>query len=334
MKTNIYINSIKQISAQKALCEEWFEQPIFYTENFVKSLDEDYKQYFSANEVRRLGKILKRALLTSRKALEDSEISIPDAIITGTGLGCLENTELFLDRMIHQQEQLLNPTQFMNSTHNTISSLIAIDTGCTNYNSTHTHKGVSFEHALLDGIIRLSNKTDKASVLVCGHDEMTQTYFNFLQKCGYLGQQGETFAGETSVAMVLSNKQTETSICKIEAIETFYGQSSNIPDIFESTVGIDAIMTGVNGLHNNDRIYSETCTRLFPNIPILQYKNIFGESYTASALGIYAAAQCIKKNTIPHHLNYGDNNIKTASKIMCYNHFEGKNHAFVLLSKK
>lgn len=332
MKANIYINAIKQISAQKALCEEWFEKPIYYSENFVKSLDEDYRQYFSPNEVRRLGKMLKRALLTARKALESNENNSLDAIITGTGLGCLENTELFLDRMVRQGEQMLNPTQFMNSTHNTISSLIAIDTGCKGYNSTHTHNGVSFEHALFDAVMLL-NKDNNTTAMVCGHDEMTPTYFNFLQKAGYLGQQGETFASETAVAMLLSRQQTDYSFCKIEAIDILYGQPSDIVNIYQPPTEIDAIMTGINGFDKNDNIYTDVCGKLFADTPILQYKNIFGENYTASALGIYVAAECIKLGVVPLHLLYNKKRPKSIRKILSYNHFGGKNHAFVLLSK-
>jgi hypothetical protein len=102
-------------------------------------------------------------------------------------------------------------------------------------------------------------------------------------------------------------------------------------------------MVGVNGDPENDTIYFENCAKLFPNVQLLQYKNIFGESYTAPALGIYAAAVCLQRDKIPDFL-ICDTRDKAAvnrkpeianlkSKILCYNHFENKNHSFVLLSK-
>ena len=59
---------------------------------------------------RRLGKLLKRAIVTAKQALGET---IPEAIITGTGLGCIENTEKFLVSMLENDEEYLQPTYFM-----------------------------------------------------------------------------------------------------------------------------------------------------------------------------------------------------------------------------
>ena len=212
MKKNIYINAIKQISVQQALVDDWFEQPAFYSEPYLRALDPDYKQFFTPNEARRYGKILKRALLVSREAMRESGIANPDAIITGTGLGCIENTEIFLDKLVREGEELLNPTHFMQSTHNTISSLVAIDAKCRGYNSTYAHKGNSFECALQDAFLQMqSGKIQTA--LLGAHDEMTPAYFTLLKKAGYLGNENQTFAGETAVAMMLSTEKTENTLC-------------------------------------------------------------------------------------------------------------------------
>jgi len=352
----IYINTIKQISAQQPLVDEWFDKPIFYDENYVRALEPDYKQFFTPNEVRRLGKILKRALLVSRQAMLESGVPQPDAIITGTGLGCIENTEIFLDKLVREGEELLNPTHFMQSTHNTISSLVAIDAKCNAYNSTYAHKGISFECALQDAFIQLNtNKIQTA--LVGAHDEMTPAYFTILKKAGYLGKPNQTFAGETAVAMMLSTEKTEKTMCEIEAVEKIYTgschcgldpQSLNFQPIAPSVAMTDIpdyIMVGTNGVEENDKVYFENCAKLFPNVPLLQYKNIFGESYTAPALGVYAAAVCLQRGEIPDFLILSEqgtkNNASTSlsdrkqrqlKKILCYNHFENKNHTFVSLS--
>ncbi|MDR1543576.1 MAG: beta-ketoacyl synthase chain length factor [Prevotellaceae bacterium] len=332
MNKNIYINSIKQISAQPPLTDEWFDNPVFYNEQYIRATDADYKQYFSPLEARRLGKILKRALLTSREAMQESGVQNPDAIITGTGLGCIENTEIFLDKLVREGEELLNPTHFMNSTHNTISSLVAIDAKCHGYNSTYAHKGISFECALQDAFLQMqSGKIGTA--LVGAHDEMTPAYFTLLKKAGYLGVENQVFAGETALAMMLSTEKTEKSLCKIENVEKFYG---DISQYAIRDTQIDHIMVGVNGNAATDKIYYENCKKLFPNIPLLQYKNIFGESYTAPAFGVYAAALCLKKEKIPNQLRIKNYELrieeKKTNKILIYNHFENKNHTFVLLS--
>lgn len=329
----IYINSIKQISVQQPLSEEWFDKPIIYDAPNVSAIDADYKQYFAPNVARRLGKILKRALLVSKKAMEESGISQPDAIITGTGLGCIENTEIFLYKLVREGEELLNPTHFMQSTHNTIGSLVAIEAKCHAYNMTYAHKGISFECALKDAFIQLkSNKVN--SVLVGAHDEMTPAHYLMLKKSGYLGKSNQIFAGETAVAMMLSTEKSENSLCKIETVEKFYGAEALRTALLPTD--IDYVMIGTNGDEKNDGIYSENCAKLFPNVPLLQYKNIFGEGYTVPALGVYAAAVCLQKGEISDYMfidkKCASKSVNYQTRILCYNQFENKNHTFVLLT--
>ena len=336
MKKDIYINSVKQISAQQPLTDEWFDNPILYNEQYIRAIDADYKQYFSPLKTRRLGKILKRALLTSREAMQESGVSNPDAIITGTGLGCIENTEIFLDKLVREGEEMLNPTHFMNSTHNTISSLVAIDAKCRNYNTTYAHKGMSFECALQDAFLQMqSGKIGTA--LVGAHDEMTLSYFTLLKKMGHFGVENQIFAGETAVAMILSTEKTEKSLCRIEAMGKVYSGDKGCPDIEglkKLIERIDFVMIGSNGSPENDRIYLKNCQKLFPDIPLLQYKNIFGESYTAPAFAVYAAALCLKNRHIPKFLSVLGTQYAVPNKILIYNHFKNKNHSFIILSRQ
>ena len=322
--SKVYINSIKQISTQQPLVDDWFEQPVFYSEPYVRALEPDYKQFFTPNESRRLGKILKRALLVSRQTMSESGVASPDAIITGTGLGCIENTEIFLNKLVREGEEMLNPTHFMQSTHNTISSLIAIDAKNYGYNITYAHKGVSFESALQDAFMQIMHKRDAmnhgdamnrvSTVLVGAHDEMTPDYFTLLKKAGYLGKPNQIFAGETAVAMMLSAEKSEKTLCAIEAVEKLYcdvrcaTMRYEIGDKLQSHVSRlnisrpDYVLIGANGDPENDDVYFENCAKLFPGVPLLQYKNVFGESYTAPALGVYAAAVCLQKGEIPDFL--------------------------------
>jgi len=333
MQNSVYITSIKQISAQPPLSDEWFDTPVQYNEPYVRATDPDFKQYLSPGTARRLGKILKRALVVSHKAMEESGVSNPDAIITGTGLGCIENTEIFLTKLVFEGEELLNPTQFMQSTHNTISSIIAIENRCNGYNSTYSHNAISFESALQDAFLQLT--TDKIqNALVGAHDEITPVYYTLLKKAGFWGNPNQTFAGEAAVAMMLTAQKTENSLCRIEAVEKVYGHNRLSDFVTALPNDIDCIMTGVNGNADTDKIYYDNCANLFPDIPLLRYKPVFGEGYTASAFGVYAAALCLKKGEIPAFLCL-DNKVQNKGKvrkILCYNQLEDKNHAFVLLS--
>jgi 3-oxoacyl-(acyl-carrier-protein) synthase len=339
MNNPVYILSAAQISAQNPLSDDWFENPVVRNAEYVRAIEPDYKAYFTALEARRYGKLLKRALLVSRKAMElctNALPTSPDAIVTGTGLGCVENTELFLNDLVFGGEEMLKPTHFINSTHNTISSLVAIDAKCHGYNSTYVQKGVSFETALQDACLQLQSG-EIATALVGGHDEMTPDCFKMLKKTGYLdfSDTRQGFAGETAVAMTLSNKRPENALCQIESVETFYGDPARAIASLHTLHDIDAIMLGTNGQPENDRRYYEVCETAFPNIPTLHYKHIFGESYTAPALGIYAASICLRNGQIPAHLFVAAEMQRQSSlrKIMFYNNFENKNHSLILLSR-
>ena len=117
-----------------------------------------------------MSKILKRTVCTSIDALNKSGIDHPDAIITGTGMGCMENSEKFLIDLSRYGESCLKPTLFMQSTHNTISSLIAIILKCYGYNNTYSHKGISFESALLDAWMQIRSGMIR-NALIGAHDE-------------------------------------------------------------------------------------------------------------------------------------------------------------------
>jgi 3-oxoacyl-(acyl-carrier-protein) synthase len=143
----------------------------------------EIKNYVKPLEARRMGKMMKSSLLASLKALEQAGIERPDAIVTATSLGCLENTELLLLQLREEGEVMLKPTYFMQSTHNTISSHIAIRTKCHGYNITYSHGAESLEWAIRDAHLLL--RSGKAgSVLVGLHDETTPLYREQMEKLG------------------------------------------------------------------------------------------------------------------------------------------------------
>ena len=96
------------------------------------------KEFVSPMESRRMGKLMKAAHLSAFRALQQAGIDCPDAIITATSRGMLEISQQFLDDIVSNDEELLKPTLFMQSTHNTVSSSIAIRRHCHGYNITYS----------------------------------------------------------------------------------------------------------------------------------------------------------------------------------------------------
>jgi len=143
---------------------------------YLKSLvhlgadDPDFRQCFTPMEARRMSRLLKRAVWTSQKALEAASLSMPGAIITATDFGSMTQSEAFLGALKRGPEATPRPTDFMQSTHNTISSLIAIRLGCHGCNATYSHQGNSLRSALRDAWMQIT-LADIDSALVGWFDE-------------------------------------------------------------------------------------------------------------------------------------------------------------------
>ena len=351
---SIFILSAKQISMQQPLNEEWMDTPIMYDVPFTRSIDPGFKEYVSPIEARRMGRILKRALATSKEALKEAGCDTVDAIMTGTGFGCIENTEFFLDALSNEGEQLLKPTYFMQSTHNTISSLVAIQTKNYNYNATYAHKGISFESALHDAWLQFRLGKIGSAMVGC-HDEMTETFYRIMKKGGVMGQDDER-CGEVAVSVVLSrhceasfrengrsNPETKP-LCRLTGLKMLHLPTMNdlmdavttmLQSAERSLADVDYILTGISGNHENDKAYLAETKTLFGDKPLLKYKHLFGENFTASGLGFYVAAQCLKVGHVPAEC-FVDANLVSDKRPTClllFNRSDGNDYTMVLLEK-
>ena len=278
----VYLLSAAQISAQEPLCDDWKENPVALTEPLTRSREADYKQFIPPLEARRMGRILKRAIATARKALADAAIETPQAIVTGTGLGCIENTEIFLDALCREGEDQMMPTRFMSSTHNTMSSIVAINLQAHGYNATYAHNTVSFQSALMDALLQL-RRGAVGNAMVCAHDEMTPGYHALLCKSGYLAGKKAT---ECAVSMVLANENNGSAICEVAGMRLLHR-----PTEAEKQNALEELL-------------AETRTADYQMTE--GYPELFGVNYTTPALDVYAAAHLL--NVKPIVVRYNDEN--------------------------
>lgn len=345
MKRNrIYVQAAEQISIQQPLSEQWMEEPLYYHDILVKAIDPSFKDYLSPGEVRRMGGLMKRALVTALKVLKDTGIEHPDAIITGTSIGSLDYTEKFLEAMVENGEETLSPTYFMQSTHNTVGATLGIYTKTHKYNTTYSHGGFSFDLALLDAWMQMQ-LGEISTALVGGHDEMVESYFKLLQKAGYVGVEGMDPCGEIAMSMMLNRRESSEDLCELAGISIFQLSSEAmlktsldkmLDEAGMTMDDISAVMTGINGNSVNDEPYQK-CFGLFSqDIPFLHYKHLFGENYTSSALGAYVAASCLKKGLLPSFLFDDPRQASSLAPkaILLLNQMNGKEFSFILLKKK
>lgn len=341
----VYILSKAQISAQAPLCDEWFDSPAALDAPYCRAVEADYKPFVTPMAARRMGAILKRAAATSDTALAASGIDCPDAVVTGTGLGCIDNTERFLAAMLAQNEQMLPPTFFINSTHNTISSLIAIRLGCHGMNSTYAHAGIAFESALADMAMQFELGRIHTA-LVGAHDELTPSFHAILRKTGYWDSDEGTSiaAGDTAVSFVLGDTRGEGTHSRLIDCRILYrpsreGLHSALDAMCRnagfSPEAIDTVVTGCNGRRDNDAPYEDFCAAETPSARRLRYKNIFGESYAASAYGVYVADETIARQRIAPStlLAAGAAGSTTIDKVLVVNHFRCREYSLTLLER-
>ena len=145
--------------------------------------DTEVSTYISAAEGRRMTPQTRRIAVAARRVMTESGITMPDAIVCATQWGCMLQSMRFLQDMLATDEQQLKPTQFIQSTHNTIASLIAIMTSNHGYNSTYAQDRQSLACAMADirsqmslGLIR--------TALVLEFDEQVEVWDNVLALIG------------------------------------------------------------------------------------------------------------------------------------------------------
>lgn len=150
----------------------------------VDQLDDvEVGQYVSSAEARRMTMQTRRLVAATRKALQQSGIAQPDAIVCATQWGCMLQSMRFLQDMIDSNEQKLKPTPFIQSTHNTVASLIAILTSNHGYNCTYSQGAKSLDCALADVHCQMQlGRIHSALVLV--FDEQVEAWDQVLSLIG------------------------------------------------------------------------------------------------------------------------------------------------------
>jgi len=348
-----YINSLCAITPCLVSPEEFMlTAPATYEKEYLTCIEPDYKEIINPNLIRRMGRVIKMGVAASMKCLKDAGIDNPDAIITGTSLGCIEDTEKFLNQIVINKEQFLPPTSFIQSTHNTISGQIALLLKCNSYNYAYVHRNFSFENALLDAMMMLGEKPSN-KILLGGVDEITKVSYDIMQRLGIYknaaGSSPEIFrnrtegsiAGEGSAFFVVSN-QSENAFAAINGVKIFYKPADECEAhkyILDFIAGqgltlsdIDAVIMGYSSDSKWDTVYDAAAKEIFHHNNILYYKHLCGEYFTSSAFAMYVAANIIKHQHIPETLKYQFKEEKQLKNILIYNQYKNEEHSLIHLS--
>ncbi|MCH2230085.1 MAG: beta-ketoacyl synthase chain length factor [Crocinitomicaceae bacterium] len=163
-----YIHAIASITHQNTFRVNNIMEELAPLDIESTLISPNYKEFIPGAALRRLSPVLRIGLTTSIECKNKVGKDF-DAISVGTALGCLKDTEKFLNTFLTSTSDFLSPTAFIQSTHNTIGGQISLGLGNHAYNMTHTQNNVSFEVALLDGMMCINE--GKENVLVGAADE-------------------------------------------------------------------------------------------------------------------------------------------------------------------
>jgi 3-oxoacyl-[acyl-carrier-protein] synthase II len=354
MTGEAYINGMGIVSPQNTFgTDDFLSAAVEYNTNSLRCVEPSYKDLLNPALARRMGRVIKMSIAASSACLKDAGIVSPDAIMTGTALGCHEDTEKFLMNILDNDEQFLTPTSFIQSTHNTVSAQIALQLKCMNYNFTYVHKGFSFESAVLDGLMTLDEGEAK-NVLVGGHDEMTDKHFLITGRIGYWKKEtmptmelvnsttNGTIAGEGASFFVLSHQKGPRSYAKLKGLKMLYKPGT--PKDIEKEISafleekgltpadLDVVIYGLNGDVRFDGIYHELKEGLLKNSVPAYYKHLCGEYQTSSGFAFWAAARIVQTQRVPECMQWGQKPEKPIRNVLVYNHFMNEDHALFLLS--
>lgn len=303
-----------------------------------------YKEIINPVLIRRMSRAMKIGIASALFCLKDAKLEIPDAIITGTGLGCVEDSDKFLVSLIENDEKMLNPTPFIQSTHNTISSQIALMLKCHGYNSTYAGRGACFETGMLDATMMISDK-EASNILVGAYDELINNQITILYRLGLFRNNNKStvisgnLPGEGASFFVLSDKKSENDYAKLVGMEIFSNNKTinqNISDFINkhsfNATNINSILLGNNNINLNNSEY-EGITNLFPSSNILWFKHLCGEYMTSSAFALWLSINIIKNQQIPENIILKKLNDLLPENILVINNIPGNQLAVFLLTK-
>lgn len=349
MKQKVYINGIGAVTAQGIWRKEIFDEAQEISSNTALAQQPGYKELIAPAMIRRMSKGIKMGIFASQQALDNAEITQPDAVITGTGLGCLEDSEKFLKSILANDEQFLTPTNFIQSTHNTVGAQIALRLACKGYNFTYVNGAVSFESALLDALLQLESAEAK-TILLGGMDEIADHTVSLLKLIDYIKaddiqetiKESATKGVNTSEGAVFFglstnlNEHTKAEVADVEVKNVV--EKSELSDWTEKFLernnltnsSIDALVLGINGDVEFDSFYEEFSTP-FGGIPQIYYKHLSGEYDTASAFGVATAVKVLDEQVVPKIISWNTIQASKIKTILVYNQYRGRDHSLILL---
>jgi hypothetical protein len=342
----LYIYQTSCISPQPfPLAINNFNTDITVAHHGIMVVEPDYAD-IPVNILRRMGKAVRMGVGAALPIIA-AHRNI-DGIVIGTANGSMEDSIKFLNQIVDYKEGMLTPTNFVQSTPNAVAAQLALLSENKLYNTTHVHRGLAFENALLD-VMMLCADQPQSQFLLGGLDEIS-TYNHAIEYLGgwyksdsidtnklYQSTSVGTIAGE-GASMFLVGQNPSGAIAKVSAILSLHAEDmGEVADGLSRFLiandidpnAIDTLILGENGDIRFQHFY-QNVARAFPLSNQLRYKHLCGEYTTASSFALSLASLLINCENVPSHLYKDNGKAKgTINNILLYNTFKGLQHSFI-----
>ncbi len=349
MKNLFYIHQASCISPQQTFPQADLNTLAEPAAKMMKAREPNYTG-IPPGMLRRMGTAVRMGVGAAMPVI--SRTPAVNGIILGTANGGMEDCIRFLNQIIQYGEGTLTPGNFVQSTPNAIAAQIGLLSRNQSYNNTHVHRGLSFENAMTDAAMQLS-ENNHHEYLLGAVDEISSYNYNieFLgdwykeENCnaGDLYKSGTPgcIAGE-GAAMFRVSKNPGQALAQVRALATVHSEDKGLVgerlqqfliNCLSETGKMDLLLSGENGDNRLNGYYHLYESVAGKDIPVARFKHMSGEYPTASAQALWLAVQFIKQLPVPMHMLKNDLPLKTLENILVCNNYKGYQHSFIWISK-
>jgi hypothetical protein len=355
----LYIHQYSCISPQHTFGSVDLDTLVPSTNNRLKALEPAYAG-IPPGMLRRMGKCVKITLGAAMPLVSGQ--NPVDGIIIGSGNGGLEDSIRFLDQIVQYEEGMLTPANFVQSTANAMAAQISLLTHNHAYNTTHVHRGLAFENALLDAWM-LAEEHPLAQWLVGGVDEISDYHLNIETLNGtfkadpcdngelYASVSKGSLAGEGAAMFRVGGTAAPNGsaspngaaadgtgasharrVAAIAQVDLFHSTDPTyVQERLQAFIGEDMpdlVLIGENG----DPAFSKYYDILNAQPAALaRFKHMSGESPTASAFATWLATHVIQTGaSLPAHMIKREGS-KTMdfTNVVIYNTYQGRQQGMI-----
>jgi 3-oxoacyl-(acyl-carrier-protein) synthase len=253
--------------------------------------------------IRRLKRLPRMTLSLATEAFKSSHFDDrkPGAVFMGTGWGALSETHDFMTRLTDSKEQFPSPTDFVGSVHNGPASQVAILFGATGPNITTSGGDYSFEQALFAAELMLDDSAEPALILGAdeGHDFFSPLLDASITPGTVLADGGGALCVDRNTknaqcCISIPFYQSSKAANVISALADALGTTDKPNSYALILVGIPAAMA-----KDGEKQLLEFMALSKLSAPVVEYRKIFGEFASASAVATALAASFLDSGIIP-----------------------------------